>query len=87
MKIESIGLEELPKIGGMTLSVPEKNSVSFSDRLNRIDENISALAKGEDIDLHTLLIEMEKAKLTLEYSVAMRDKLIDAYKEITRMQV
>ncbi|ERB64796.1 flagellar hook-basal body complex protein FliE [Vibrio coralliilyticus] len=87
MKVESIGLEELPKIGELTFNVPENNTVSFSDRLNRIDENISALAKGEDIDFHTLLIEMEKAKLTLEYSVAMRDKLIDAYKEITRMQV
>ncbi|WP_339388263.1 flagellar hook-basal body complex protein FliE [Vibrio caribbeanicus] len=87
MKVESIGLETLPKISELSLNRTEDNAVSFSERMNRIDENISALAKGEEIELHTLLIEMEKAKLTLEYSVAMRDKLIDVYKEITRMQV
>ncbi|MCG7489150.1 flagellar hook-basal body complex protein FliE [Vibrio sp. Of14-4] len=86
MKVEKIGFEELPKLGSVDLNLQPGN-VSFSDRLNRIDDTISALAKGEQVDLHTLLIDMEKAKLTLEYTVAMRDKLVDAYKEITRMQV
>ncbi|MEZ8236004.1 flagellar hook-basal body complex protein FliE [Vibrio lentus] len=87
MKIESVSFEELPKIGNINLNLPEKNGISFSERLNRIDESISALAKGDDIELHTLLIDMEQAKLTLEYSVTVRDKLIDVYKEITTMQV
>ncbi|MYM60626.1 hypothetical protein GTG28_15445 [Vibrio sp. OCN044] len=86
MKVEKIGFEELPKLGSVDLNLQPSN-VSFSDRLNSIDDTISALAKGEQVDLHTLLIDMEKAKLTLEYTVAMRDKLVDAYKEITRMQV
>ncbi|MCE2597116.1 flagellar hook-basal body complex protein FliE [Motilimonas cestriensis] len=60
---------------------------SFSQKLSSIDSDISAMARGDKIEVHELMLDIESAKMTLEMSVAVRDKLIEAYKEISRMQV
>ena len=36
---------------------------------------------------HDLTIAMQKAETALQYTVAVRDKLLDAYKEIMQMQI
>lgn len=46
-----------------------------------------ALALGEVKDVHQALITMEQARLALELTVQVRNKLIDAYQEISRMQI
>lgn len=44
-------------------------------------------ALGESDNTHDLLIAMTKAEVALQYTVAVRDKLIDGYKELMQMQV
>ncbi|NLM52717.1 MAG: flagellar hook-basal body complex protein FliE [Firmicutes bacterium] len=46
-----------------------------------------SLALGEVKDVHQALITMEQARLALELTVQVRNKLIDAYQEISRMQI
>ena len=87
MKVEGISSGDVSIIGGLSIDSNNETGPSFSERLSSIDDRISALANGHNVELQTLLVDMEQAKLTLEYSVALRDKLIDAYKEITTMQV
>jgi len=73
-------------------------SESFSDvlkqALNEVNElqlksqqDAVALAVGEIEDVHQALITMEQARLALELTVQVRNKLIDAYQEISRMQI
>ena len=45
------------------------------------------LALGETKNTHDLSIAMQKASEALQYTVAVRDKLLDAYKEIMQMQI
>ena len=45
------------------------------------------LAMGDDVDLHKVMILGTRASLALETTMAIRNKLIDAYQEIMRMQV
>lgn len=45
------------------------------------------MARGEDVDLHEVMITAQKAAITLETTVEVRDKVIEAYQEIMRMQV
>lgn len=45
------------------------------------------MAKGEVDDLHNVMITAQKASVTLETSVQIQRKVIDAYKEIMRMQI
>ena len=42
-------------------------------------------ASGGNIDIHSVLIASQKAKMGLEMSTQLRNKMISAYKEITRM--
>lgn len=42
---------------------------------------------GETENAHDLSIALQKASTALQYTVAIRDKLLDAYKEIMNMQI
>lgn len=50
------------------------------------DMNIK-FAMGETENAHDLTIALQKASTALQYTVAVRDKLLDAYKEIMQMQI
>lgn len=45
------------------------------------------LVTGQTEDFHTPVIAMEKASLTLGLAVTVRNKILDAYHEIMRMQI
>lgn len=45
------------------------------------------LATGQIQDLHTAVIAMEKASLSLSLTVEVRNKVLDAYHEVMRMQI
>ena len=45
------------------------------------------LATGQIQDLHTAVLAMEKASLSLSLTVEVRNKMIDAYHEVMRMQI
>lgn len=45
------------------------------------------LAIGESENTHDLTIALQKASTALEYTVAVRDKFMAAYKEIMQMQI
>ena len=44
-------------------------------------------ALGETENTHDLSIALQKASTALQYTVAIRDKLMEAYKELIQMQV
>ncbi len=50
------------------------------------DEEIKWMM-GETENAHDLTIAMSKASSALSYTVAIRDKLLDAYKELMQMQI
>jgi flagellar hook-basal body complex protein FliE len=39
------------------------------------------------VEYHDLMIQMEKANTTMQLTMAVRNKMLDAYQEIDRMQV
>jgi len=46
-----------------------------------------ALLTGETDDLHTPVIEAQKAELALNLAIQIRNKVVDAYNQIMNMQV
>lgn len=44
-------------------------------------------ALGETENTHELTIALQKASTALQYTVAIRDKVLEAYKEIMNMQI
>lgn len=55
----------------------------FSDAEN---EKIK-LALGETENTHDLTIALQKASTTLQYTVAVRDKVLEAYRELMQIQI
>jgi flagellar hook-basal body complex protein FliE len=51
------------------------------------DKSIEGLVTGKGADLHDTMIAVEKADLSFNLMVQVRNKLIAAYEEIMRMQV
>lgn len=44
-------------------------------------------ALGETDNTHDLTIALQKASTALQYTVAVRDKVLEAYKELMQMQI
>lgn len=66
----------------------------LSSALNKLNEtqgradNLSLeLLTGEVQDIHQVTIAMQEAKLSMQLAVEVRNKVIEAYQEISRMQV
>lgn len=56
-----------------------------TDLVNKAE--VTKLLSGNVDDLHTPMIAMEKAEIALQFSVQIRNKMLDAYNEIMRMQI
>jgi len=54
---------------------------------NNAEEEEIKFALGKSTNTNELLVAQEKANIALSYTVAVRDKVIDAYKEIMNMQI
>ncbi|WP_299198823.1 flagellar hook-basal body complex protein FliE [Thermocrinis sp.] len=46
-----------------------------------------AVLKGADIPLHQMVVEFEKASIALNLLIQVRNKLVEAFQELNRMQV
>ncbi|RYM07187.1 flagellar hook-basal body complex protein FliE [Sporolactobacillus sp. THM7-7] len=70
-------------------------SKTFEDALGTVNKSqqsvngmVERLAAGdESVDLHNVMIAMQKANVLLRTTVQVRDRVIEAYQEIMRMQV
>lgn len=76
----------------------EKKTESFFDTLKQKldevnDKQIEAenkteqFVKGEETDIHEVMLSTEEAKLSLELAVQIRNKIVEAYQEINRTQM
>lgn len=51
-------------------------------------ENITEdFIKGDQTDIHEVMLSTEEAKMSLELAVQIRNKLVEAYQELSRMQL
>jgi len=61
------------------------------DEVNRLQQQadvaISALATGKDVSLHETMIAMEQADVSFRLMMEVRNKIVEAYQEILRIQV
>jgi flagellar hook-basal body complex protein FliE len=75
-----------------------KSDVKFSDTLGEFigdvnslqldpKEKSEAFIKGEPVDIHDVMISAEKAKTSFELLMELRNKALELYKEVSRMQV
>lgn len=51
------------------------------------DRAAQSLALGETGNLHQVMMDMEKTRLSFELLLQVRNKTLDAYQELMRMQI
>jgi flagellar hook-basal body complex protein FliE len=91
--LETAGASAAPAAGGAAavttgfgdLFVRELNAVD--SRIKTAEQAAQQLAVGQGESLHTVMIQMEEAKLSLQLLAQVRNRLLDAYQEVMRMQV
>ena len=64
---------------GLTKDVDEK--------LKTADQKMQQFALGQSQDLHEVVVTSEKADISLRFLLQLRNKLLEAYQEMMRMQV
>jgi flagellar hook-basal body complex protein FliE len=74
--------------GGTGFGAILKDAISAANELQKqSDQEIQKLMTGESQDLHNTVIAMQKADLSFQMMMQVRNKIIQAYQEIMRMQV
>ncbi len=56
-------------------------------QVKKANQEQVAFALGETDNTHDLMIAERKANIALQYTVAVRDRVLDAYQQIMQMQV
>lgn len=97
--VNSIFKQDLMKIYGQDTQEDESSQgeVAFGDVLKseldkvndlqiKSDESIEGYIKGE-VQLQDVMLATQEASLSLNLAIEVRNKLVDAYKEINNMQV
>ncbi len=58
-----------------------------NDKVTQSDQASRDLATGRTNDVSKVVTSVEEANLAMQFTLAIRNKLLDAYTEISRMQV
>lgn len=53
----------------------------------RADEAVKKFVSGENTDVHQVMLAMEQARLSLIMVTDVRNKMVEAYQELSRMSV
>jgi flagellar hook-basal body complex protein FliE len=56
-------------------------------RQNAASEAVSALQSGGNVSLHQAVMAMEEASISFQLMVEVRNKLLESYQELMRMQI
>lgn len=95
MKVDSV----LPQIQGLSkgASKPsaseafgdmlEKAITSTADDQKRAEALSTAAANGDNVNMHEVIEAVSKAELTLQTMLTVRDKAVEAYREIANMPI
>ena len=74
--------------GGADFGSALKQAVGALGQLGaKADASSLALAKGDPIDIHEVMLNTEQASLGFSMALQVRNKLVDAYQEVMRMSV
>lgn len=73
---------------------PKGFSEVFEQQLGRVNQDLAAaetslqkLASGEPVALHDVMISLETARISVQTMIQVRNRLVEAYQEVMRMQI
>ena len=64
------------------LGVEQVVGTDYLDKLSGVQT-----VAGDDVDIHSVVIDAQKAEIALNLTLQIRNKLVESYQEIMRMQI
>lgn len=58
-----------------------------NNQLNKVDELVQQYLEGGDIPVHKVMAELSSAKAKMQLLVETRNRLLEGFNEVMRMQV
>jgi len=84
--IESVA-PELPTESGGSFAETLRGAMDGMGELGeQADSKVAGVLTGTGTDVHSALIAVEKADLSFQLMMQVRNKIVSAYQEISRMQ-
>lgn len=94
--IDGMRLVDVPGAGAPRASQAETGSFAriLADSIQDVNElqtvageKAMALATGESSNIHSTLLAMQKAEISMKMLMAVRNKILSAYQEVMRLQI
>jgi flagellar hook-basal body complex protein FliE len=60
---------------------------SLNSSQSNVDGLMSQLSQGENVDIHQIMLATEENDLNFRVTMGIRDRLVDAYREVMRMSI
>lgn len=60
---------------------------SLNDQILSSEVELRKLATGETSNLHHVMMELEKSKTSFQLTLQIRNKLLEGYRELMKMQI
>lgn len=86
-KSEGSTVSESQDLFGTMFNTALDNINTTNSYLSDAEDAEISFALGETDNTHDLTIALQKASTALQYTIAIRDKFLDAYNEIMNMQI
>ena len=84
---EATGASSVPSAPASPFANTLKDSIAkVNDLQQEKKAMITSFASGESQNVHELMISLQKAGLAMNMTAAVRNKALEAYKELARMQ-
>jgi flagellar hook-basal body complex protein FliE len=94
--LASINAGSMAASHGVAGAAPQSGT-AFSEVLEQIsalntqfavnDRAIRSIALGDSVNLHEVMMDLERTRITFDLMLQVRNKLLDAYQELMRLQV
>jgi flagellar hook-basal body complex protein FliE len=97
---QAIPKAELESVAGSTGTTPTAGAQgnSFASTLGQFvadvngrqlaaNDAVAGMLSGDNVSLHQAMIAMEEASVSFQLMVEVRNKLLDSYQELMRMQI
>lgn len=92
------GINSIPAVPGSQLNKTEKSGTSFADVINNALNEVNNLQiessqatddfiSGKSDNIHSVMMAGSKANIALQMTMQVRNKVMDAYKEVMNMQI
>lgn len=99
MNIQSLGTSSiLNNVNLRNSDIEINNEASFSkvisDAISKVndaqvnsDNKVESLIKGEDVSMHEVMLSMQESQLSMQLLIEVRNKVVEAYQEINKIQL